>query len=910
MCGRKIGIFDEWIPAGESTKGHKGSLHQSFNNLDKAASYMVQGGVKTILVHTDQGSFSLEEYKANQGKTNNTSTLPTLPNQHNHALIHSPSNDEVDPDITFVKELLRPGTTATATSTSVSMPVCSMCRQPAGRDDSLTCSNCQWRIHFGCSRLPTYQVSNLVTTQRRFTCETCTTPKPQIAAVMSAAKQSTAIQTDTPPANTNTSGHANSQQPGSAKQDATVSAIDIGIMAVPDTVHFMTNTEDAAVPTAITSNPSSPQPPTAPATAARIDQLELTLTSMVQRLCEDSSSAHTQILAAEVEHLKREHGTTKKALDQANQLKKELKQRQDSHVCQSQCDCATKQRQLAVDSLAFDLQIEKLQKDLSAAKELTAKLENTLRKKESDYNSLYNKCQALKSEKDKAVTDADDFSKSLTEAKEHIRDLEQQLQQYNTEDPPHTWAQVVKEEVVLVKGEKDILSMFYPHPITAFGVDFTSAEHAYQYRKVIESSDCFDDPDLVRSQPSAKLAKSKANELITKKRADAWEDQSLPVMEYLVKRRKETSVEFVDALLATGNKQIIHNVASPKWGSGTDGKGQNMYGKKLMELREKIIQERQAKPQAQSPPATSTTSTSPPMPATSMNLTQGAPTVQCPPSTPYVQPPQQPVNRPQHRPPPRQSVNRQQHPPRQSHNQPQHPPWQSVDRQHPPSQPVNSRSQHSTRQSVKKPQHQLYNQPANRTSGQQSKPEVVLIGNSLLQGIHPAKLSQEFNTNVSPAYTIQEAQRAVQNLTTQPQAVIFQLTTNDVKNNNALTTAQDYHKLVRNTQAKLPSAKIIVSQAPNHPKAPYSTCISTANNNLADMLKGSPIPCVDNSHIRSFRQDKVHLSRYGSSALARSIKGAVYQALDIPPPARSPEHTAQTGPRVWNSSHLYRRSYT
>jgi ribA/ribD-fused uncharacterized protein len=50
-----------------------------------------------------------------------------------------------------------------------------------------------------------------------------------------------------------------------------------------------------------------------------------------------------------------------------------------------------------------------------------------------------------------------------------------------------------------------------------------------------------------------------------------------------------------DLLLSTGNKHIVESsLYDYYWGVGRDGRGENVYGKVLMGVRDKLIQERDA----------------------------------------------------------------------------------------------------------------------------------------------------------------------------------------------------------------------------------------------------------------------------------------------------------------------------
>jgi hypothetical protein len=58
-------------------------------------------------------------------------------------------------------------------------PLCIQCCKPITRDNSLKCANCTFRVHFKCSDLPPYQISNLWSTTRKYTCELCTESRDQ-----------------------------------------------------------------------------------------------------------------------------------------------------------------------------------------------------------------------------------------------------------------------------------------------------------------------------------------------------------------------------------------------------------------------------------------------------------------------------------------------------------------------------------------------------------------------------------------------------------------------------------------------------------------------------------------------------------------------------------------------------------
>ena len=143
--------------------------------------------------------------------------------------------------------------------------------------------------------------------------------------------------------------------------------------------------------------PSAATPAPLPVSTARINQLELTITGLVQRLCEDNTTAKDNNLTTELQHVR-------KALDQANSLNRELQCQLDAHVCQQtqhpQCDCATERQKFAADSIALEVCFEELKKELSVTQEGKGKAKRALRKKERECNNIYDKVQDLTTSKE------------------------------------------------------------------------------------------------------------------------------------------------------------------------------------------------------------------------------------------------------------------------------------------------------------------------------------------------------------------------------------------------------------------------------------------------------------------------------------------------------------------------------
>ena len=276
-----------------------------------------------------------------------------------------------------------------------------------------------------------------------------------------------------------------------------------------------------------------------------------------------------------------------------------------------------------------------------------------------------------------------------------IQQVQKEIQSTNIDVQPssiadqdqntNSWSEVVRNQSVYVKVDANPLSNMYECNLPAYGQTFRTLEHGFQSKKCLDNNlvGAFEE---VKKQLTGKLSKTKADELVPKEMSEQWEAQSIPTMKYLLCVKKDTCKEFVSSLLGTGNKKIIHNVASRKWGSGPDGKGDNIFGNLLMELRSEIIEEMKVKK--------------------------------------------------------------------------------------------------VTSKTFEKPQPTTNN--VNHNTPEKGKRRALLLGNSLLNGINPNKLSKDLTVISKDAYTVKEAMECIQNLVTTPDAVVLQLGTNEAKSNLAV----------------------------------------------------------------------------------------------------------------------------
>ncbi|MBT8119818.1 MAG: NADAR family protein [Gammaproteobacteria bacterium] len=133
------------------------------------------------------------------------------------------------------------------------------------------------------------------------------------------------------------------------------------------------------------------------------------------------------------------------------------------------------------------------------------------------------------------------------------------------------------------------------HPLSAYsrfgfeldGVEWPSVEHYYQAMK-------FEDGEIRESIRSAdhpeKASKlSKANKKLVRK---DWSQVRQVMITRAVYTKCRSHQEIADLLLSTGDKHIVEaTMYDYYWGVGRDGRGHNVFGKVLMAVRDKLMQE-------------------------------------------------------------------------------------------------------------------------------------------------------------------------------------------------------------------------------------------------------------------------------------------------------------------------------
>lgn len=135
------------------------------------------------------------------------------------------------------------------------------------------------------------------------------------------------------------------------------------------------------------------------------------------------------------------------------------------------------------------------------------------------------------------------------------------------------------------RGKYGFLSNMYDCPVTYNGVTYSCSEAAYQAQRCARDEDRskFDLLDGVSAKKLAKQVETKAG----------WNDIKAGVMKEILRAKFRQNKPLADKLLATGEKELVEGNKwyDTYWGV-FKGKGENVLGKILMDVRDEIKKER------------------------------------------------------------------------------------------------------------------------------------------------------------------------------------------------------------------------------------------------------------------------------------------------------------------------------
>ncbi len=135
-----------------------------------------------------------------------------------------------------------------------------------------------------------------------------------------------------------------------------------------------------------------------------------------------------------------------------------------------------------------------------------------------------------------------------------------------------------------VGDEYGEFSNFAPYPIVLKKKRWPTSEHYFQAQKFLDKRH----QEAIREANSPMIAARMGRDRKKKLRRD-WESAKVNVMREAVLAKFTQHEELRELLLSTGDAKIVeHTERDDYWGDGGDGRGKNMLGRILMDVREKL----------------------------------------------------------------------------------------------------------------------------------------------------------------------------------------------------------------------------------------------------------------------------------------------------------------------------------
>ena len=140
-----------------------------------------------------------------------------------------------------------------------------------------------------------------------------------------------------------------------------------------------------------------------------------------------------------------------------------------------------------------------------------------------------------------------------------------------------------------------VFSNLYQRPITFEGQEFPTAEHAYQAGKARKPAV----RDWILNAPSPGLVAMAAHGLYTWDIVSDWSKIKYDRMRKVLRAKFSQHQDLKQLLLSTGNARLVEagrvdNAVNRTWGE-VNGKGLNMLGVLLMELRAELAKEQSSR---------------------------------------------------------------------------------------------------------------------------------------------------------------------------------------------------------------------------------------------------------------------------------------------------------------------------
>ncbi|MFE8073362.1 NADAR family protein [Marinobacteraceae bacterium S3BR75-40.1] len=139
------------------------------------------------------------------------------------------------------------------------------------------------------------------------------------------------------------------------------------------------------------------------------------------------------------------------------------------------------------------------------------------------------------------------------------------------------------------EDENNLLGTFAPYAFELEGKTWPTVEHYFQGMKFSDEAR----REQIRAAASPRQARKLGRKSHKSFRRD-WKKIREVIMTRALYIRCKTYPALAEALLATGDQQLVENSNYDYfWGCGRDRRGQNAFGKVLMNVRSKLREEQQ-----------------------------------------------------------------------------------------------------------------------------------------------------------------------------------------------------------------------------------------------------------------------------------------------------------------------------
>jgi ribA/ribD-fused uncharacterized protein len=133
-----------------------------------------------------------------------------------------------------------------------------------------------------------------------------------------------------------------------------------------------------------------------------------------------------------------------------------------------------------------------------------------------------------------------------------------------------------------IDEEYGCFSNFAAYPLFLSGSEWPTSEHYFQAQKFSGT----EHEEAVRLAQTPMIAARMGRDRTKPLRPD-WEQVKDDIMRAAVLAKFQQHEDIREILMATGDAKIVeHTTNDAYWGDGGDGKGKNMLGRILMEVRE------------------------------------------------------------------------------------------------------------------------------------------------------------------------------------------------------------------------------------------------------------------------------------------------------------------------------------